>query len=437
MTLLRQLVRSAANTSRLAFRARQFTTTQKIAAAQPPARGGDRTQSAAFTKKEVFTGVKRLRSGTTTSVNMVNANPLYYTAKAPQPLPVLGNDAVQASKFVQISGSFMEAVGKGHSPGTLDTDFGLFGQAALLHREFTEQLAQRLEEPKSSARAVVVDGEEGAGKSAELMKLAAMAHARGWITVYAPNTLNWVNSSRPYAPVSNTGNYVQLELALELLRSTLVLSREALAKVTLGSEVTLGKRVLAANSTLADLADFGVQTPVLAQEALDALLSVACAQTQVPVLLALDSVNVLWCQTAYRDQQDNVLGAERLRLVQAFRPYFENRAVALGCAVGATSYLEKRFMPRDLRLRLNPPRMVPLANPEVAKDSAVVRPQTETPFDVLRVGRLSGAEAQGLIQYYHDTRVVSMPVSQELVSRYWVVSGGNARKLFKSVTSYF
>ncbi|KAJ1895585.1 hypothetical protein LPJ66_004502 [Kickxella alabastrina] len=402
----------------------------------------DRTQSTAFTKKEGGSSGsgKKLRSGTATSVNLLNANPTYYIEPARMQLATLNANTANDShvnKFMQIDDALLQSIGKGHFPGTLGRDFKLFGRPALLYRRITQQLVDRLTGAPAQ-RAMVIDGKNGSGKSAELMKLAAVAAAKGHIVVYAHSTLPWVNSSRPYAPANEGSLFVQHELTLELLKSVLMLSKEALARVALGREVVLGKKTLTAEQTLADLVSFGIHTPSLAHDALDQLLAVASAQTQVPLLVALDNVNTLWCNTAYRDQQDAVLPAERLRLVRAFLPFFDgSRAISSGLAVGATSYSEVRFMPRDLKERLNPPPMVPLANPDVASDPKVTRPLTDVPFDVVKVDRMTAQEAWALMAFYHKTNVVSMPVTESLVAQKWVVADGNPRQIFGSVTSYF
>ncbi|KAJ1822311.1 hypothetical protein LPJ56_003099, partial [Coemansia sp. RSA 2599] len=109
--------------------------------------GADRTQSTAFIKKEGASGGKKLRSGTTTSVNLAAANPEYYASGAP--IKVLKLDASTANdahvnKFMEIDGAFLDGIGKGHFPGFLDMDFKLFGKPALLYRKLTQRLVDQL-----------------------------------------------------------------------------------------------------------------------------------------------------------------------------------------------------------------------------------------------------------------------------------------------------
>ncbi|KAJ2783422.1 hypothetical protein GGI15_002598, partial [Coemansia interrupta] len=386
----------------------------------------------------------KLRSGTSTSVNLANANPQYYAATPRVMLQTLNAETANSAhinKFMQIDDAFLESIGKGHYPGYLETDFKLFGQAALLYRNLTQQLVDQLSEYSKTAapkKATVIDGKNGAGKSAELMKLASVASSSGHIVIYAHSTFPWVNSSRPYAPANEGDLFVQHELTMELLRTVLSLSKDALMKVPLGKNVTLGKKSLAADKTLADLVEFGIHTPSLAHDALEQLLAIASAQTKVPVLIALDNINTLWCNTLYRDQEDVVLPANRLRLIRAFLPFFEGKAaLAKGWAVGATSYIDTRFMPKDLRLRLNPPAMIPITNPDVASDPNVKRPSTDVPFDVIKIDRMTATEAWALMVFYQKTSVISTPVTDALVSQKYVVADGNPRQIFGSVTAYF
>ncbi|KAJ2024527.1 hypothetical protein GGI06_000957 [Coemansia sp. S85] len=396
----------------------------------------DRTQSMAFTKKDG--GTKRVRSGTTTSVNMSSANPAYYTELPKPKLDFLSKDTATATRlntFMQIDEGFLQSTGKGRYPGHLAADFKLFGKPALLYRQVTQTLVDQMAQNAQTApkRATVLDGLNGAGKSAELLKLAMVAATSGHIVIYGLSTLPWVNSSRPYGPGFKSDLFVQYELANELLRSVSAVSREALSKVPLGKSVALGKRTLESGKTLADLVDIGLQTPSLSHDALDQLLEIASSQTVVPVFIGLDEVNTLWCKTSYRDQDDNVLPANRFRLAQSFLPFFEDRSLAKGWVIGATSYAEVRFMPRDLKTRLCPPPAIPIANPDLARDPGVA----ELPFDVVKVERLSSPEAWGLMQFYQKANIVTTPVTEGLVAKKWVYANGNPRQMFAGVTTYF
>ncbi|KAJ2422324.1 hypothetical protein GGF41_003545, partial [Coemansia sp. RSA 2531] len=175
----------------------------------------DRTQSMAFTKKEA--GNKRTRSGTSTSVNLSAANPAYYTAPPKPKLDLLSKDTATASHlntFVQIDDGFLQNTGKGRYPGHLAADFKLFGKPALLYRQVTQTLVDQMALNAETApkRATVLDGQNGAGKSAELLKLAMVAATSGHIVIYALSTLPWVNSSRPYGPGYKSDLFVQHEL---------------------------------------------------------------------------------------------------------------------------------------------------------------------------------------------------------------------------------
>ncbi|KAJ1728310.1 hypothetical protein LPJ61_004102, partial [Coemansia biformis] len=402
----------------------------------------DRTQSTAFKKKDDDQG-KKARTGKTTAVNMAAANPLYYTDRPDPRLETLSAHSaipVHVNRVMEIDEGFLACLGAERYPGYLGTDFGLFGRPALLYRGQTQRLVEQLATNAEAApqRATVLDGKGGTGKSAELLKLASVAASLGHIVVYAPSTVRWVNSSRPYAPeAGDSGLFVQLELALEQLRTMNGMCRDALAKVPLGRSAAVGKRRLAAESTLADLIDIGLQTPALSHDVLDLLLDVASTQTAVPVLVAVDEVNALWSDSMYRDQGDVVLPARRLRLIRALLPFFEGeRSLARGWVLGAISRVDVRFMPKDLKLRLDPPPAVPLANPDLAKDPSIVRQPTDLPFDTIGVERLSAAEAWALMRFYHETSIIASPVTEALVAKKWVVASGNPRELFASVTSF-
>ncbi|KAJ2140097.1 hypothetical protein IW136_002751 [Coemansia sp. RSA 678] len=401
----------------------------------------DRTQSTAFMKKG--DREKRVRSGTTTSVNMASANPLYYAAVPKPQLVTLDAKTAKESHIdtvMEIDSRFLYGIGSGCYPGYLGNDFKLFGKPALLYRKFTHDLLDQVAKNAKEApkRASVLNGRNGAGKSAELLKAASVAASSGHIVIYAHSAVTWVNSSRPYAPQSGTNMFTQPELATELLRSVSLVSGNALARVPLGKEIALGKKKsLDATKTLADLVNVGLQTPSLAHIVLENLLEVASTQTKVPVLLAIDEVNSLWCNTLYRDQSDNILPANRLRLINTMLPFFEGKqTLAKGWVLGASSYSDLRFMPKDLNKRLNPPAMIPLANAELSKD-LVAFPPTELPFDVIPMGTISAIETWALMHFYHKTNVIASPITKAIAGKRWLAASGNPRRIFAGVTSYF
>ncbi|KAJ1800731.1 hypothetical protein LPJ59_000857 [Coemansia sp. RSA 2399] len=403
----------------------------------------DREKVRAWVKKS-GTGVKKLRSGTSTSVGLETANPEYY---APKPAPSLkslnAHTANQSNinQFMQIDGVFLKSLGKDHYPGYLGMDFKMFGGPALLYRKKTQdlvdQLAQRAE--KGSKQALVLDGMAGSGKSAELMKLAAVAASSGYLVIYAYATLPWVNSSRPYIPGPDGHMFLQYELVVELLRTMEDLSSDALARIPLGKDISFGKRTLSATQTLADLVDFALQIPSASHEALDHLLAIVSKQTIVPVLIALDDVNTLWADTFYRDQSDKVLPASRLRLPSSFRPFFDGEmTLERGMAIGAVSYVRNQFMPKDLKDKLHPATEIPVSNRVLKADmdqSAAAR--KPLPFEVVGLDRMTTSETWALMNFYHKVSVISSPVTDALVANKWITANGNPRNMFNSVTAYF
>ncbi|KAJ2394032.1 hypothetical protein GGI23_004848, partial [Coemansia sp. RSA 2559] len=300
-----------------------------------------------------------------------------------------------------------------------------------------DQLAQRAE--KGSKQALVLNGIAGAGKSAELMKLAAVAASSGHLVIYAHTTFPWVDSSRPYIPEPDGHMFVQYELAVELLRTMEDLSSDALARIPLGKDISFGRKTLKATQTLADLVDFGLQIPSASQDALDQLLAIVSKQTIVPVLIALDDVNTLWTNTFYRDQSDKVLPASRLRLPSSFRPFFDGEmTLARGMAVGAVSYVRNQFMPKDLKNKLQPATGIPVSNPLLKTDleqSAAAR--KPLPFETVGLDRMTTSETWALMNFYHKVSVISSPVTDVLVANKWTTANGNPRDMFNSVTTYF
>ncbi|KAJ2518077.1 hypothetical protein GGI11_002966 [Coemansia sp. RSA 2049] len=427
--------------------ARSLSTTRAALGQKAPNEA--RAEARAFTQKE--RGVKSARSGTATVVNLEDANPEYYSSP-PNPTGLLSLNAKTATysntnRFMQLDEGFLRNLGKNVYPGNLASDFKMFGRPALLYRDATNDLVQQLltkRAEKGSSKASVIDGKAGTGKSAELLKLAAVGTSSDYLVIYAHSTFPWVDSSRPYAPGSDGTMYVQHELTMELMKTIHGMSKAALAKVPLGKEISFGKRSLGSTMTLLDLVDFAVKVPSVSQDALGHLLEIASKQTEVPVLIAVDDVNTLWTNTLYRDQNDAILPASRLRLPSSFRPFFDGeKAVERGWVVGATSYKRSLFMPQELNSKLHPAPKVPVANPVLAQDPALAKDTAEAAeanrlsFDVIALDRMSTAETWALMNFYHKVSVISTPVTDALVAKKWVTASGNPREMFNSVTSYF
>ncbi|KAJ1772226.1 hypothetical protein EV179_001835 [Coemansia sp. RSA 487] len=403
----------------------------------------DRSQSKAFIKKGGSDAYKQ-RSGTVTSVNLDNANPEYY-AGTPKPrvnsLNAHTANQSNINQFMQIEDGFLGSLGKGHFPGYLGADFKMFGGAALLYRKTTQDLVDQMAQhaQEGSRQAAVIDGKAGAGKSAELMKLAAVAASSGHLVIYAHATIPWVDSSRPYAPGSDGNTFVQHELTMELFQTVKDMSSDALAKIPLGKDISFGKRSLNAAQTLADLVDFALQIPSVSQDALDHLLAIASKQTIVPVLIAVDDVNTLWTNTFYRDQSDAILPASRLRLPSSFRPFFDGEmTLNRGWAVGAMSYIRNQFVSKELKTKLQPVTKIPVSNRMLKKDPALHSATPKPlPFEVIGIDRMSTSETWALMNFYHKVRVISSPVTDTLVAKRWITANGNPRDMFNSATSYF
>ncbi|KAJ2080580.1 hypothetical protein H4R24_002986 [Coemansia sp. RSA 988] len=405
-------------------------------------KGSDRSISTAYVKRGT-TKPRVIRTSSKTSVDWENANGRYY-----RPLPVVGAPTLSkenakpenVNNIFRLDKDFMESIGSDNYPGYLGNDFKLFGRPALLYRGLTQRLVSQMSKnaKRASPKATLLDGKAGTGKSAELLMIASIAASSGHIVIYAPKTISWVNSTRPYAPdANNSGMFVQPDVTAELLRRIYSMSKEALEKVPLGKRVTIGRATLAEDQTLADLAVRGYETPALAQIALDQLLEIASAQTVVPVLVAVDDINTFWTDTLYFDQEDKVLPACRLGLVNSLGGFFDRtKKLARGWAIGATSHIDFRFMPKSVKDKLDPPLMVPLTNRELAKDQNLVRPATKRPYKTVKLDHMDSGEAWGLLCFYRSTNLIATKVTREFVAKKWMMASGNPREIFSSITSF-
>ncbi|KAJ2801100.1 hypothetical protein H4R20_003812 [Coemansia guatemalensis] len=405
-------------------------------------KGSDRSISTAYVKRGLAKP-RIIRKSPTTSVDWENANGRYYQSIPVVGAPTLSKETANAesvNKVLRLDKDFMESIGTENFPGFLGNDFKLFGRPALLYRSLTQRLVSQMSKSarRASPKATILDGKAGTGKSAELLMVAAIAASSGHIVVYAPKTISWVNSTKPYAPdANNSGMFVQPDVTAELLRRIYSMSKEALEKVPLGKRVTIGRTTLAEDQTLADLAVHGYETPALAQTALDQLLEIASTQSVVPVLIAVDDINTFWTDTLYFDQEDKVLPACRLGLVRSLGGFFDRtKRLARGWAIGATSHVDFRFMPKSIKDKLDPPLMVPLTNPELAKDKNLVRPATKKPYKINKLNHMDSGEAWALLCFYRATNLIATRVTRDFVAKKWMLASGNPREIFTSVTSF-
>lgn len=173
-------------------------------------------------------------------------------------------------------------------------------------RKASVALIERLERAAKDggARELLV-GEPGCGKSTYLVQAVAHALSSGWAVVYVPRAITWVDSSSPYTYNAGLQTYLQPTIVDDLLTAMAQANRRVFDRIkTQRALVVDGNEVVASGATLASLVDRVLKehsSPVTRQLALDLVWSTLAQQTEVPVLVAVDDVQVLFGETRYRD----------------------------------------------------------------------------------------------------------------------------------------
>ena len=218
---------------------------------------------------------------------------------------------------------FVKSLGRNRLPGQIATDFTLLNQEALVFRQITLDLFQKLQNSTNKHKPVILDGGIGLGKSVELLKLASLASSQGHLVIYASNTNSWVDSSQAYFPNVSTQLYSQWSIVSAFLKSIRSINSQVLDEINVDRDVTVGKVKFNTENTLASVVDLGIKTPSLAHECFELFLDVAREQAKIPVLVAIDQINTFYSKTLYTDQEHQILDAKSLRLINSLLPFVE------------------------------------------------------------------------------------------------------------------
>ncbi|KAF5316594.1 hypothetical protein D9619_006611 [Psilocybe cf. subviscida] len=230
-------------------------------------------------------------------------------------------------------------------PRKLWLEFKLLTKPYTVVRQITRDTIQQLRHAKkqpSTENRMVLTGRPGCGKSFLLLQAVENCVRDGWVVVYIPRGIDLVNSTNDYYYDIRTQTYVQPFYSFQTLQRMLKVNSKALAQLTLKEELVLEKRTLKAGTKLtqvieaimAEKARSIAQAPLV----LDAVMRSLEAQSDYPVLLAVDDIQALYGKTLYRDPQFVPIHSYHLSLPRLIMEYASGQRVfPKGAFMGAIS----------------------------------------------------------------------------------------------------
>jgi len=315
-------------------------------------------------------------------------------------------------------------------PRKLLIEFRILSNPFTVVRDVTLTVLERLDaasERSSSGARMVLTGPSGCGKSVTLIQAVQYAAANNWLVFYFPRGIDTVNSSTSYVYDARTQIYIQPDYALQTLKRFLTVNSSRLRTLITQEDIFLDKRPsLPKGTPLTELIASAMKDQSTAPAILSALFQELGAQTQYPVLLAIDDFQALYCKSLYRDSdfsriKSYHLSMPRLLLEYASGKKIFNRGAVLGAiSTSHTSFPTPVELEESLKLSNTPQspyiQRLPALVSYAAGLSKVAVP------DQLNVG-----EAASLFDVWVRENALIAPGNDEVFLAKYTEASGNAR----------
>ncbi|MCJ1474702.1 37S ribosomal protein S23 mitochondrial [Lambiella insularis] len=345
--------------------------------------------------------------------------------------------------------------------------WSLFRRPGMLIRNETVEHGKLVQsmcrtEDKRTLRRIYV-GERGSGKSTMLLQAMAIAFLKDWVVLNFPEGQDLTIGHTEYGPLAGSSPplYHQRTYTASLL-SRLARANPILSTLSVSSSHPSLPIPIQSNLSLSRLALLGAADPEIAHSIFMALwkelTSPSTSEHPRPkILLALDGLAHVMKDTAYISASFQPIHAHDLALVRFFVDYLSG-AQALtngGMVVAATSNSNDPTVP-TLKFKLS--QLEVAQNPSIRAPESPMQPfltatgQQQTPvphpspfvrfderviatmggreaaqagdIEVQRLKGLNREEARGLMEYWAQSGMMRVTVSEELVSEKWTISGG-------------
>ncbi|KAI9140462.1 mitochondrial ribosomal death-associated protein 3-domain-containing protein [Paraphysoderma sedebokerense] len=207
-------------------------------------------------------------------------------------------------------------------PKFLDEEVPFRETYGLLLRQSTIDLINQIGNSAESqpGKSFILDGPQGAGKSATLLQIVNHFALSDWLVFYVPNAAEWTSGKYPFQPYGTTALFEQQSLAAEYLQQIKAWNNNLLSKIT--AKQFRAQNVKLENPNLLQIVEAGIKNPKIATSAVETVLEEASKNTKIPVLVAVDQVNALFAFTNYHDKKSNRLTGRDLALSNSFSKIF-------------------------------------------------------------------------------------------------------------------
>ncbi|RDB15895.1 37S ribosomal protein S23, mitochondrial [Hypsizygus marmoreus] len=315
-------------------------------------------------------------------------------------------------------------------PKKMLLEFRLLSKPCSVVRDITVHTAELLGKAgdKSSLETrLVLNGQQGCGKSYLMLQTVEHCVSSGWIVIYIPRAVKLVNSTTSYEYDLRTRTYLQPKFAFQTLQRLQTVNKYALSGLTTSKKLVFEKREIPLGTNLADLVGAALKDPPLAPLILDALMTELSIQTKHPVLLAVDDFQALYCRTAYRDPHFIPIRSYHLAIPRMIMEFASGkRSFAKGAFLGALTTSDTNYKtPLELRDALGLPEEH-AASPYHKRSQALA--EYTHGLQALNVpDQMSVAEAASLFEVWMKDRALVPSSYDELFLSKYTESSGNPR----------
>ncbi|EKM84200.1 hypothetical protein AGABI1DRAFT_52006 [Agaricus bisporus var. burnettii JB137-S8] len=335
--------------------------------------------------------------------------------------------------------SSKDAVAKFGLPKKVWKDFKLLNKPYTVVRgatvDIVDALTKASESPSKDSR-LALSGTSGSGKSYVLFQAVDWAVANGWLVLYLPRAVNFVNSTTTYTYDPRTQTFLQPEAAYQTLHRAREANKGILENIKASSALAAdGVKPISAGTVLYDAMNVTREEVASAPVILDWVMSELEVQTDYPVLLAIDDFQALFNRTSYRDPHFKPIASYHLSMPRLLLSYASGRrSFARGAVVGSLTSSDPQFpITPELDSSL-----------DLASYNENDAPKLTMPWPYVQHSRFLSEYAGGLVnirvprqlsmdeagavyEIWMEHRFMSSKAHDELFMSKYVESGGNAR----------
>lgn len=312
--------------------------------------------------------------------------------------------------------------------GILDL-FETARETGLLFRRATlELLNYTLANSEKSTYPLIIDGVRDSGKSVLLLQIVSQLMPRGWLVIYLPEIRVFVNGSKPYQRSPTSKLFIQPEVASQVLASVLALNDELLKEIAIDHAIKVGKQTLPAGANLAQLVTLGSTSVAVSQTCLENFFTVVSQQTSVPVLLAMDGVNILYGYSDYYDTDSRRLRNVELAIVRLLADFVQKRRrLQRGLVLGVTSWIDGAYT----STAFGPKKF------DVCKGIHRASLRSGSTFDRYYLDLYTKEEARALADYYFRASILYQELTPQNFEKKYAITNGNPGMFYRACARIF